>query len=288
MIGFVCAIALGWFAMRVGAPVATILSVPLLPMCIVLGIVFGDARNEAKGMASMSSGGSSGRQSDSNNETSSSAANNNYLLSVGVTLVEFQDWQQSSNEISSVDGGDDDSKKQKIDLPEYLDMSGEWGADLKLSKTNLEPMTTALGVGWAARKALNMMTFTTVIIHTPADFDRYDCLRGKRVGDPKPPFLLDGVQRKIGGDDPKKPDEYVHTKCWSIPEESVVVVETTIPKDKNGGAVLTDRLSLENNGEWLRQYIKVVATGKEPVYVDRILVRTKPGTAKKRARNQVW
>jgi hypothetical protein len=68
----------------------------------------------------------------------------------------------------------------------------------------------------------------------------------------------------------------------------VVVVETTIPKSKNGGAVLTDRLSLENNGEWLRQYIKCVATGKEPRYVDRILIRTKPGTAKKRLRNETW
>ena len=149
-------------------------------------------------------------------------------------------------------------------------------------------MTKALGVNWAMRKIVNRLNLTTVIVHTPLDFDRYDCMNGKRAGDEKPPFLLDGGRRKIGGDDPKDPEAYVHTKCWSIPEEAVVVVETTIPKSKNGGAVLTDRLSLENNGEWLRQYIKIVATGQEPVYVDRILVRTKPGTAKKRERDGTW
>jgi len=282
-VGFVVAISLGWLAMRMDAPVATILSVPLLPMCIVLGIVFGDARNKA---ANIAGSGSGGRGNGSVAHGSGGDADQNYLLSVGVTLVEWQNGIDDTD--SPTKGSSNGTEVGGGDLPEYVDMTGEWIPDASLSKTNLEPMTKALGVGWAMRKIVNRLNLTTVIVHTPLDFDRYDCMNGKRAGDEKPPFLLDGGRRKIGGDDPKDPEAYVHTKCWSMPEEAVVVVETTIPKSKNGGAVLTDRLSLENNGEWLRQYIKIVATGQEPVYVDRILIRTKPGTAKKRERDGTW
>ena len=294
VIGFVVALFLGWVAAKWNAPIATILSVPLLPMCIVLGVVFGDARDQAANIAGSGSG------SGGNGSTGGSDADRDYLLSVGVTLVEWLQTATVDSSSSSSNGNGstamggngngkgDDGKSGTVDLPEYVDMSGEWIPDASISKTNLEPMTKALGVNWAMRKIVNRLSISTVIIHTPTDFDRYDCMKSKRVGDAKPPFLLDGIRRKVGGDDPLKLDEYVHTKCWSIPEEAVVVVETTIPKSKNGGAILTDRLSLENNGAWLRQYIKVVATGQEPVYVDRILVRTEPGKAKKRERDGKW
>lgn len=236
--GFLIASLLSWCAFHYEAPLATTMSLPLLPIAIVMGVVFGDLPKEQP------------------HATQTLNKKKDLILNIGVTLMSYTPASES--------------EEQQLVLPRYIDMSGKWQVDSALSKTTVEPMTKALGIGWAMRKTINMISFTTVINHSPEEFERYDMLNGKRVGKEQPPFKLDGESRRV--EDEKG---YVHIRCWSKTGEAKVIVETTMPETpKSVAAVLTDTLTLENKGEWLHQRIKVDVKGsKEPVYVDRILRR---------------
>ena len=249
--GFLVASVLSWLAFRYEAPLATTMSLPLLPIALVLGWVFGDS---PKRLADVSY-----------KERKSSEM----FLNVGIQIMSHAPAEDQDDEFggasSQTEGG-----AQSKNLPRFIDMTGEWTVDYNLSKTTIEPMTKALGVGWVARKAINALTFTTVIKHTPDHFDRFDKLKGNRVGKEQPAYKLDGEPRKVEDE-----NGFVDVRCWSEPSEAMVTVETTIPETpKNIGALLTDTLTLEHNGEWLHQRIKVETKGSsDPVFVDRILKR---------------
>ena len=255
-VGFVFASVLSWLAFRYEAPLATTMSLPLLPIALVLGWVFGDSPKNL-----------------SDASYRAQRKTNEMFLNVGIQITSYMPAENADGGgggAPSGQGGAGGGGAASKNLPRYIDMTGNWTVDYTLSKTTIEPMTKALGVPWIARKALNALTFTTVIKHTPDHFDRFDKLKGNRVGKEQPAYKLDGKPCKVEDE-----NGFVDVRCWSDPAEAKVTVETTIPETpKNIGALLTDSLTLEHDGEWLHQRITVVTKGStEPVFVDRILKR---------------
>ncbi len=253
--GFVVATVLSWIALRFDAPLTTVLSLPLLPVALAMGIVFGDG--PADGGAAAASVSAAGGAVD---ET-------RLLLSVGVTLVEYCPPDGSAGGPAGGGAGGGGA------IADYVDMSGTWRPDPALSKTNMDPLLKAMGVGWMGRKVISALNITTVIKHSPTHFDRWDLVNGKRTGNPDnwaDAFPMDKTRLRLGDDK----GGFVHVRCWCDPAKALVVVETTIPESVRGGAVFTDRLTLQNNGTHLRQHVEVRSpAGNEPVFVDRILTR---------------
>ena len=157
--------------------------------------------------------------------------------------------------------------------PVYMNHSGTWAIDRKLSKTTTEPMMIAIGLNWAMRKIALAMATETKTQHTLYGIKRTLHLGngGKKItpDNEDRTYPLDGktyhLKDKEGSD--------VFLTHSFVPEKGLIISDTN---NTTKQIRIVDHQVLKNGGKWISQVIKTYAQGKEPTVCDLIKVRKTP------------